>query len=424
MTDDASQVVQRRYRNLVETGASPHEWAYAWRAELNRGGFKTVDFLMDEVVNAGKCVGCAACLTICPTDVFDYANEQPIDTRADACVHCVLCADVCPVLSPPDTTIAHELEYRAPNLDDGYGEYSYELLTRATDPAVLAKAQDGGLVSVLLLHGLATGAINGAILGDVEPNDPQIGCQILATTPEEVLRARGSRYTYSPNTVALRDALERDVRPIAVVGVPCQVDGVRQQQHSGIRLAMNRWYQDNISLVIGLLCSEAFTHHSVEALSKRFDVPRADIENINIKGKVIIKIAGGRTEIISLKEFQQYARPACLYCQDYAVEQADISAGGIGLDGWTYTVIRTEAGHQAFQAILDAGLIETRPVDDAPKSKSLMVRLAAMKKDRHLPALLPNLAEREATGQLDPKSFRLSKMATAGGGDSAKKGHA
>ena len=227
------------------------------------------------------------------------------------------------------------------------------------------------------------------------------------------LASSGSRYTYSPNTVALREAIERDIKPIAVVGVPCQVDGVRQQQHSGIRLAINKWYRENIKLVLGLFCSEAFTHDSIAALASEYGCDRKDIDNINIKGKVIIKLSDGRVEEKSLKEFRAYARPPCLYCQDYATEQADIGAGGIGLDGWTYTVVRTEAGHEAFQACLDDGWLETRPVSDAPKSKSLLTRLSGFKKDKLPSALLPTVPERRVSGQMDPKGFRLSKMKKA-----------
>ena len=94
--------IRARYRSLVDGGADEGDWAYAWRSEINRGGFKAVDLLMREIVDQGKCVGCAACVTVCPTDVFDYVDEVPVDTRDEACVHCVLCADVCPSLRPPD----------------------------------------------------------------------------------------------------------------------------------------------------------------------------------------------------------------------------------------------------------------------------------------------------------------------------------
>jgi hypothetical protein len=35
-----------------------------WRSEINRGGFRAVDFLMEEVVEPGIYVGCASCATI------------------------------------------------------------------------------------------------------------------------------------------------------------------------------------------------------------------------------------------------------------------------------------------------------------------------------------------------------------------------
>jgi coenzyme F420 hydrogenase subunit beta len=405
LDDPKSAAIRDRYHALLDEDEDPGDWAYAWRAELNRGGFRAVDFLMREIVDTGKCVGCAACVTICPTDVFDYIDEQPVDTRTDACVQCVLCADVCPVLRPPDPDQPATLQFREPLQDDGYGLYNYELFARSTRQEVVDATQDGGVVSALLVHQLELGEIEGAILGDIEPDNPQIGFQRLARTAEEIMACAGSRYTFSPNTLALKEAMEQGVAPIAVVGVPCQVNGVRQQQHSTIRMEINRWYRTNIPLVIGLFCSEAFTHESVEALGERFDVAPSAIENINIKGKVIVRIDGQETQTLSLKQFRKYARPACLYCTDYAADLADIGVGGIGRDDWTYVVVRTEAGHKALQACIDAGRLETAEVSDFPKSKALLARLSQEKANRPLPALMPTLQEREATGDLDPKEF-------------------
>jgi hypothetical protein len=95
-------------------------------------------------------------------------------------------------------------------------------LARATHPEVLAAAQDGGLVSALLLWGLQSRRIEGALcsrrsrvrLWDAEP--------FLATTPAEVLAAAGSRYTYSANALAMRQAERRGLRRLALVGTGCQ----------------------------------------------------------------------------------------------------------------------------------------------------------------------------------------------------------
>lgn len=403
--DKLTDEVQARYRALVESDSHPNEWAYAWRSEYNRGGFKAVDLLMREVINPGKCVGCAACVTICPVDVFDYVDEKPVDTRHAACVFCELCADVCPVLRPTDQDLPVQIGLKEPIIDEGFGPYNYGCFARVTDKAPKIDGQDGGVCSALLLHMLAEGEIEGAVIGTEVADNPQMGTANLATTPEEIMAGARSRYTYQPNTVALVEAMKRDIKPLAVVGVPCQVDGVRQQQHSSIRLDVAKWYQEKIKLVIGLFCSESFTEAGIDALSEELGVEKRDIRNINIKGKVVIELADGREENKSLKAFGKYARPACLYCLDYAADNSDIGLGGIGPDGYTFTVVRTEAGHKAFQSLLETGWIETIPMEEQPKAKALLARLSKYKRNRPLPALMPTLQERMEIGNLDPKNF-------------------
>jgi coenzyme F420 hydrogenase subunit beta len=409
------RAVQEKYHNMLEQGVDPYEWAYAWRSEINRGGFKAVDFLMREIVDTGKCVGCAACVTICPTDVFDYKDELPVDTRNDACVFCELCADVCPVLRPLDKDLNALLGFKKPVLDEGFGPYNYAVIARAKDQELLKRGQDGGVTSALLVHALNKGTIKGAVLGDVLPENPQVGVQKLATTPEEITACSGSRYTYSPNTVALTEAMRKDIHPIAVVGVPCQVDGIRQQQYSSIRLEVAKWYQKNVTLVIGLFCSESFTHEHIKFIAETLNVEPKDIVNVNVKGKVIINLRDGREIIMKLKDFHQFARPACLYCLDYSAEHADIGVGGIGLDGWTFVAVRTEAGHKAFQAAVDDGLFEIVPVETEPRAKELLIRLCDMKRNKPLPALMPTLQERIIMGNTNPKTLYKDYNPTNGG---------
>lgn len=404
--DERSQQVITRYRSLLEDDSDSHEWAFSWRTELNRGGFPAVDLLMEEVVKPGKCVGCASCVTICPVDVFDYENEKPINARPDACVQCVLCAEVCPVLRPADKDLPEFLDPQEPSIDEGYGPYSYGVYSRTTDPDILEKCQDGGMVSTIILHGFETGTLGGAILGDVLEDNRQIGRHKLAKTREDVLNCAASRYTYSPNTLAFQEAIQQKVSSVAVVGVPCQVDGVRLQQNSSIRQEMSTWYRENISLVFGLFCSESFTHESLTKLGEILDIDPKRIENINIKGKVIIRLDDGEIHEVSLKKYGEFARPACLYCLDYGAENADIGAGGIGLDGWTYTLIRTKRGHEAFQAAVKAGKLEVRPLSDEPRGEFLMKLLSKKKKkNRPLPAQMPTHAERVVKGSLNPKTY-------------------
>jgi len=406
LTDPKIEEIRTRYRGLVGDVPESAEWAFAWRRELNRGGFRAVDFLMSEVVDTGKCVGCAACVTICPTDVFDYVDERPVDARTDACVLCVLCTEVCQVLRPQDADISNLVRYRDDARDGGYGPASYGLYVRATRPDILERSQDGGMVSALLLWALEAGEIAGAILGDVLPDNNQIGRHRLAMTEEDVLSCAASRYTYSPNTLAFSEAMERDVKPVAVVGVPCQIDGVRLSQNSSIRSEMASWYRKNVVLSIGLFCSEAFTHESIERLAELIEVEPHRIDNINIKGKVVVRLDDGSVVNSSLRKYREWARPACLYCRDYSAEHSDLAAGGIGLDGWTFTLVRTETGHRFLQGAMEAGLLESRPLEDEPRGQFLLEKLSADKKfNRPHPALMPTHSEREEAGWLDPKTY-------------------
>lgn len=400
--------VKLRYENLIATSKDDHEWPYAWRAEINNGGFRANDFLMETIVDTGKCIGCASCVAICPTSVFDYEGELPVNARADACVQCVLCADVCPVLRPMDKDLPDLMNYREDVKDDGFGLYSYMLYCRATDPDIKAKGQDGGMVSALLNHHFESGRLQAAVVGDVLPENNQIGTHKVATTKEDLLSCAASRYTYSPNTVALQEAMSKGASPLAVVGVPCQVNGVRLQQNSSIKSEMSNWYRDNIKLTIGLACSEAFTHQSLNELGKILDIDPDRIDNLNIKGKVVVRLdnAEGETLNVPLKIYRDFARPACLYCTDYSGETADIGAGGIGIDGWTCTWVRTKAGHEALQAAIRDGALETRPLEDEMRGFDLTVRISqAKKKNKPHPARMPTLQEREAQNYLDPKTY-------------------
>jgi coenzyme F420 hydrogenase subunit beta len=125
-----------------------------------------------------------------------------------------------------------------------------------------------------------------------------------------------------------------------------------------------------------------------------------DIARINVKGKVIVYKTNGDVVNIPLKEAHRWTRPGCLLCPDFTAEHADISFGGLGQgDGWTLTVVRTEAGEQVFKEAVDAGVIEWRPGSEDQGAIDLMAKLAArsrarwpvddLPEERRGPALVP-----------------------------------
>jgi coenzyme F420 hydrogenase subunit beta len=375
------ELVKNRYYELVKA-RDKSGWFDGWYQYATHDPFEAVTFLMNQIVHKGRCIGCAACVEVCPVNVFDYVNEKPVDSRHSGCVYCGLCAAVCPPAHLGSADLGGLLIKGEDVKDEGFGRYRTAVLARSRDPEILSRAQDGGIVSTLLIQALEDGLIDGAILGDTVKGEPLKPIPRLATTRQEILSCAASRYTYSPNTVALREAYEKDMK-VAMVGVPCQVNGLRHTQLGpGEGFDFVQWFRKKISFVIGLFCSEVFTYDGLIDLSRRINVSLPDIVNVNVKGKIITRKSDGTEIVSSLKEMRRYMRPACNYCWDYGAELSDIACGGIGLKGWTFTVTRTEKGQSLYEKMIEKDLIELRTLDQEPKSKQLLIKLSSDKRLR------------------------------------------
>ena len=83
----------------------------------------------------------------------------------------------------------------------------------------------------------------------------------VAASKEEILDSAGSRYTYSANTLALGEALERGHSRLALVGMSCQssVPPIMWSRKVG---KVSKPFLFNI----GLLCSKTFDDSIFEEL--------------------------------------------------------------------------------------------------------------------------------------------------------------
>jgi coenzyme F420 hydrogenase subunit beta len=348
--------------------------------------------LFHEVVQTGLCTGCAACVMACPRDVLGYdhaVSYQPFNientTLADNCVYgekgCDICTRACPRFRDWETASDVALFGRARNNDEPAGIASEVLLVRATDAATLTAGQDGGLVSALLIWGLETGRIDGALVSDFSPERSLDAVPAVVTDRAGVLRTAGSRYTYSANPLAMRQAEEQGLKSLALVGMSCQasINGTVNARR------LNK-YAKRIAITIGLLCSKTFTYDGMYEgmLESEYGIPLDTVNKVNIKGKFIVWHGDENTRVdIPLKDTHKHTRPGCTTCPDFAAEHADISTGGLGQgDGWTLTLVRTQRGLEWMQALRDAGLIEVRPGAEDPAALNLMNKLSLASRKR------------------------------------------
>jgi coenzyme F420 hydrogenase subunit beta len=347
--------------------------------------------LYHEVLATNLCTGCAACVMACPRDVLELDHAETyhpfnveLSTAVDDCVHgqrgCDICTRACPRFRDWEAESDQALFGRTREAEEVIGIHRGVWLVRATDPQVLAAGQDGGLVSALLLWGLESGRIEGALtsrrsatrLWDCEP--------FLATTRAEVLEAAGSRYTYAANPLAMKEAERRGLKHLALVGMSCQasINGTLAARR------VNK-YARRIELTIGLLCSKSFQYDGLRrVLAEGYGVPLEDVAKVNIKGRFQVwRRSTGELLEIPLKQLQGATREGCKLCPDFAAQHADISAGGLGQhDGWTLTVVRTGRGEQWLAEAQAAGVVAVRPGEEDPAALALTAKLAVRSRRR------------------------------------------
>ena len=360
--------------------AKPPRWTFQWKE------------LYEEVITSGLCTGCAGCVIACPHDVIGYRHEPgeyyPFHLEEELgladCTHgvkgCTSCTRACPRFRAWEPEADEHLFGRARNDDEISGVYKDIILTRASDDFVYDVGQDGGLVSAILIWCLENGIIDGALVSQLEGE--AAGWKAVpgvATNRDEVLAAAGSRYTYSANTMAFPEAVERGLSKLALVGMSCQTSIGPVMWHRKVGKVGRP-----IKLNIGLLCSKSFDDSLFDELFWiKYGLRKDDIKKMNIKGVFQVWMHNGDYHEISLKECHAWTREGCLHCPDFAAEHADISTGGIGdASDWTLTVVRTELGREIIVRMLQEGVIEGRPGDSDPGAIALMHKLSAKSRRR------------------------------------------
>ena len=315
------------------------------------------------VIDADRCVQCGVCVAACPTDSIGI-GEDDLPKLVKMCTGCSLCWDFC-----PRGGLQYESTWKITGGSEGENiegigrvEESYTARVKQRIDGV----QDGGFVSALLISLLEEGEIDGALLARESESERWKGEAFLATTPDEVRACAGSFYN---QTLALGhvDFRDYDLPPnprIAVVGTPCEIEGIKAMQARPWTWGSSK--VEAITLTIALLCTKSFNYEKL-MLEEIRDKRNVDLDEVGrvdiIRGKMIVQDLDGETIFEEpIRDFHGAALKGCDECADFMGHAADISVGSVGsADGYSSVLVRSEEGLAAFDSVRDR--MELRPLD-------------------------------------------------------------
>jgi coenzyme F420 hydrogenase subunit beta len=262
--------------------------------------------------------------------------------------------------------------------DEEFGIFRNAVIAQTTDRKIKKVCQDGGVVTTLLVYALNEGLIDGAVLSGASEIEPLKAIPKLATSTNEIIGCAGTRYTYSPSMLALKEGILQKKKSLAFVGTPDQIQAFRRIQALPLKK-----YSGTVTFTVGVFCSECFAYEGLvkRLIQKELGIDTAEVTKINIKGKLLVTTKSGKVEEIRLKEVKQHVRNCITQCSDFSAELADISVGGLGLEGWTFTILRTEKGLDLFQEAEAKGLILTRRVKEEPQVLDLLIKMSKRKRE-------------------------------------------
>src|SRR5213592_4471994 len=301
--------------------------------------------MMNEVVAYGSCCECGTCVLVCPHNVIDYVDGKPKQVAKataafDYCgisegIGCDVCAQVCPRLGLREFDLRDQVLPMEPGVYEGlFGRYRRVVAARCKDPDILARCQDGGVVTAILCHGLREGLFDAERMGLKQVCFVGVPCQITPT-----------------RKIQLADTAWLD-------------NGRKKPKHIERQTKFLKGFGDLVSFTIGLLCTEVFTYEGlmVQKIQGEMGIPLTEVKKFNVKGKVMIYKTSGELVEMNLHRAQEYARPECHHCGDFTAELADISCGGVAAMDWTITILRSQRGEELFDDMVKRGLLAVRPM--------------------------------------------------------------
>ena len=323
--------------------------------------------LLEEVLNRGLCIGCGACVELCP-------YFKTYKGRTSMLFPCTLTQGRCFAYCPKTEVDLDELASRLWGRPYEAGPLGrYEEVVRARAGAQMQKGpfQAGGTVSALMTLALKNGLIEAAVLTDPDGLTPM---PRLATHAEVILACASSKYMAAPTLAALNQASKNGHSRLGLVATPCQGLALAQMRLNPLE---REDFRDPAALVVGLFCTWALdTRKLASFLAETMDI--SQITGMDIPpppAEVFIVEMNNKKIEIPLDKIRPLIPEGCHICPDMTSEWADVSVGVLeGEPEWNTLIIRTETGRKLVDEAVKTGYLQ---VEDMPQENLDHLLLAA-----------------------------------------------
>jgi len=362
--------------------------------------------LKQEVIDNDLCVRCGMCKGICPTKVIEFdADSYPV--LSGKCSQCELCVKCCPGGEVNFQAMSRDIFGQDYNPSDPQGYIENMFVCHANNEMVRSNGASGGVVTALLVYMLKKKIIDGAVVIDMASDNPCQTKGILATTPEEIIGSSQSKYCITPSMEVLSQIRKRKGN-YAVVGLPCQIHGLRKLQAVDPTLARK------IKYIFGLYCAcniEPYGH--LEAM-KACKINPDNVSKFQFRGGdwpggyYVEQKDGRKGRIHPLRNssvlhimFRLFGPKRCHKCVDGLAEYADLSFGDFWafdyegslakLERCTCVSQRTKKGMEILEQAKADNAITVYLLDKNRQSKRI-IGMVWKKKERAYIRILRNIA--------------------------------
>ena len=353
------------------------------------------NLLKNKIIDQSFCTLCGACETACPLGVLHLKDDKI--ARLSDCSKgldlCPICYEICP---HSEALLLRSLSFLsdAPVKNEAIGYYRKIVLAQSSDSKLRNQSHGGAVVTSLLNYGIKTRFFDSAIVSQAESQNPSKPIAKVATVPDDILSAIGSKFFPSSVAKAYGSAVfSYGKKDIAFVGVPCHVLGIRKLE------AWQHKISNHLKIIFGLFCFGTFSLNPLlEYIGKKYKIKASEILRMRLSSNFILQTRNREIKI-PLSEINKHILPSCRVCADFTSELADISIGsGYPLQGWSTVIIRTKIGEDFFYEAVKKGIINTWVLEEEPKVFERLM-IAGMEKRKNA---LKNAKEMEQISGIHP----------------------